>query len=145
METHGRIDAADAARALDVVRHSRARVAWSGYPAWYWVGTAACLAALPLAMLLPVWLGAAACAAVGVVLFRLIVAAGRVRGVCEHWARGAMRMWEVTALYGPPAAIGLACAVVARFAWWAPIVAAVAVFVLFAGTGLTLSARAARR
>jgi hypothetical protein len=76
---------------------------------------------------------------------RLIVAAGRVRGVCEHWSRSAMRWWEVLALYGPPAAVALAGAVGARIVWLSPVVASAVVFVLFAGAGFALSARAARR
>jgi hypothetical protein len=38
METYGPIDADEASAALASVRHSRTRVAWSGYPAWYWRG-----------------------------------------------------------------------------------------------------------
>jgi hypothetical protein len=45
----------------------------------------------------------------------------------------------------PSVVVLFAGAVVTRFAWWAPIAAAVLTFVLFAGTGLALSARAARR
>jgi hypothetical protein len=51
-------------------------------------------------------------------------------------------------LYGPATVVILANAVVSRFALWWPwssMVAAVLVFLLFAGTGFTLSARAARQ
>jgi hypothetical protein len=145
METHGPVGAAEASAALASAERSRARVAWTGYPAWYWLATAAGLAVLPLATLLPVWLGVATVAVVAIVLFRLIVAASRARGVCEGWTRSAMRMWEVVALYGPAVVVTNAAVFMSRLAWWSPIVAAVLVFALFAGTALALSARAGRR
>ena len=79
METYEPIDADEAAAALASVRDSRARVAWAGYPAWYWLATGAAFGGMSYAVLLPSW-------------------------------------WTL----------------------------AVLVFLLFAGTGLTLSARAAR-
>jgi hypothetical protein len=145
METHGPVSPAEAAAALASVRRSRARVAWAGYPTWYWLATAAALAVLPLATLLPVWLGLVSCVAVTFVLLRLVVAAGRVRGVCDGWTGGAMRGREVVLLYGPAVVVAVAGGFTAKLAWWSPIVAAVLVFVLFAGTGLTMSARAGRR
>ncbi|HEV2778139.1 MAG TPA: hypothetical protein VGX25_01940 [Actinophytocola sp.] len=144
METHGRIGPAEASAALASAERSRARVAWTGYPAWYWLTTAAGLALLPLTTLPPAWLGVAICLAVGIVLTRLAVAVNRARGVCEGWTGSAMRAREVAVLYGPSAAVLLAGAFTARLAWWAPIAAGVLVFVLFAGTALTLGARAAR-
>ena len=48
-------------------------------------------------------------------------------------------------LYGPAAVVILASAAGSKFASWPPVVAAVLLFTLFVGTGLTLSARAARR
>jgi hypothetical protein len=52
---------------------------------------------------------------------------------------------EWLALNGPPGVLIIAGAAGSKFAPWPPIAAAVLVFLLFAGTGLTLSARAARR
>lgn len=145
METQGPISAAEASAALASVRRSRARLAWTGYPTWYWLTTAAVLAALPFATLLPDWLGFAVCVVVGVLGGVLAVAVSRVRGVCEGWTRSAMRWREGILLYGPALVVLFAGAIWSRFAWWSPIMAAVLGFVLFAGTGLTLSARAARR
>jgi hypothetical protein len=145
METQGPVSAAEASAALASVERSRARVAWAGYPAWYWLATAAGLAVLPVATLLPAWLGVVGVAVVAVVLFRLIVAASRARGVCEGWTRSAMRWWEVAVLYGPAVVVMDVAAFLSPLAWWWPLVAAVLVFALFAGTGLTLSARVGRR
>jgi hypothetical protein len=52
---------------------------------------------------------------------------------------------DVVVLYGPAAVMMLAGAAGSKLASWPPAVAAALVFLLFAGTGLTLSARAARR
>jgi hypothetical protein len=145
METHGPVSAAEASAALASVERSRARVAWTGYPRWYWLATGAVLAALPVAALLPDWLSFVSCVVVTIALLRLAFAASRVRGVCEGWTRGAMRWSEVVVLYGPAVVVAVAGVFTARLAWWSPVVAAVAVFALFAGTGLTLSARAGRR
>jgi hypothetical protein len=145
METQGPVSAGAASVALASVKRSRERLAWAGYPRWYWLSAAAAWAVLPLAMLLPVWAGLACVGVVAVVVLRLTVAAGRARGVCEGWTRSAMRWPEVTVLYGPSTAVMLASAFVPRSAWWLAIVGAVLVFVLFAGTALALSARAARR
>ena|SRR5436190_1914346 len=145
METQEPISAAAASAALVSVRHSRTRVAWAGYPAWYWYANGAGLAALSSATLLPTWLGLVGIVVVAGFLLRVNIAAGRTRGVCESWTRSAMRWWEVVALYGPVAVLLLAGAVGAKYAWWPPAAASVLVFLLFAGTGLKLSARAARR
>lgn len=145
METRGPVSAAEASVALASVRQSRKRLAWAGYPAWYWLGTAAAWAVLPVATLLPAWAGFACVGVVAVTVLRLTVAAGRARGVCEGWTRSAMRWPEVTVLYAPATAVILASAFVPRSAWWLAVVGAVLVFVLFAGTALALSARAARR
>ena len=149
METYGPVDAEEAAAALAAVRQSRARVAWSGYPAWYWLATGAGLGALSYTALLPGWLATMISVLIAVGLVLVARAACRVRGVCEGWTRNAMARREVVVLYGPAARVILASAAVARYAsWsspWLPVVAAVLVFVLFAGTGLTLSARAGRR
>ncbi len=72
-------------------------------------------------------------------------AASRARGVCEGWVRSAMTFREGAVLYGPAAVLILANGVVSKFVWWSSIVAAVLMFVAFTGTGLVLSARAARR
>lgn len=145
METYGSISAAEASATLASTKQSRARVAWTGYPAWYWLSTAAVLAAMPLLTMLPVWLGLAGCAVLGVLGAVLAVAVGRVRGVCEGWTRIAMRWRDVVVLYGPTVVVITAGGLTSRLAWWPPVTAAVLGFVLFAGTGLALSARAARR
>jgi hypothetical protein len=149
METHGSVDAEEAAAALASVQRSRARVAWSGYPAWYWLTTGACLGALMYTTLLPGWSATVLSALVAVPLLLVARAACRARGVCEGWIRSAMRRKEAVLLYGPVAVVILASAAAARFgSWsspWPSIVAGVLVGVLFAGTGLTLSARADRR
>jgi hypothetical protein len=148
METYEPIDADEASAALVSVRHSRARVAWSGYPAWYWLTTGACLGAESYAMLLPGWWALPISAVLAVLLVMVARAAGRARGVCEGWTRSAMTRREAVVLGGPAAVVVLASAAASKFAaWppWVPIVAAVLVFMLYAGTGLTLSARAARR
>jgi len=145
METHGPVSPAEAAAALAAVRRSRARVAWAGYPTWYWLATAAAWAVMPLATLLPAWLGLVSCVLVSFTLLRLVVVAGRIRGVCEGWTRGAMRSRDVAVLYGPAVVVAVAGGFTASLAWWSPVVAAVLVFALFAGTALTLSARAGRQ
>jgi hypothetical protein len=149
METHGPIDAEEAAAALASVRESRARVAWSGYPVWYWLTTGAALGALMYMTLRPGWLATVLSAGIAVVLVPVARAACRARGVSDCWTRSAMSRPAAIVLYGPVALVILASAAVARFAsWsspWPSIVAAVLVGVLFAGTGLTLSARADRR
>ena len=91
METHSSIDAEEAAAALASVQRSRARVAWSGYPAWYWLTTGACLGALMYVTLLPGWLATVLSAGIAVVLGLVARAACRARGVCEGWIRSAMR------------------------------------------------------
>jgi hypothetical protein len=141
METQGPVSPGEASVALASVKRSRARLAWAGYPRWYWLSAAAAWAVLPPAMLLPAWAGLACVGVVAVAILRLTVAAGRARGVCEGWTRSAMRWPEVTVLYGPATAVMLASA----FLGWLAIVGAVLVFVLFAGSAFTLSARAARR
>jgi hypothetical protein len=148
METYGPIDADEASAALASVRHSRTRVAWSGYPAWYWLTTGAALGAASYAMRLPAWQALAISAALALLLVMVAHAASRARGVCEGWTRSAMTHRDRVILSGPAAVVVLASAAAPRFAsWppWAPAAAAVLVSVLFAGTGLTLSARAARR
>jgi len=133
---------------LAAVRRSRARVTWGGYPAWYWLATGAVLSVGTVAILLPGWWGLAIAAVVTVGLIKVAHTAGRIRGVCEGWIRGAMTAREVFALYGLAAVVILAEAVAQRLGWWSPwppIVAAILVFGLFAGVGLTLSVRGARR
>lgn len=145
METNEPIDADEASAALAAARHSRTRVAWGGYPAWYWLTTGAAMGALPYALQLPGWRALAVSAVLAVVLVTAAHAASRARGVCEGWTRTAMTHRDRLVLNGPPAVLILAGAAGSKFASWPPIAAAVLVFVLFAGTGLTLSARAARR
>jgi hypothetical protein len=149
METHEPIDREEAAAALASVQQSRARVAWSGYPWWYWLTTGASLGALSYTTLQPAWLATAASVVIAVLLVLVARVACRARGVCEGWTRSAMTRREAVVLYGPAALVIVASAAVAKFATWSspwlPIVAAVLVCILFAGTGLTLSARAGRR
>jgi hypothetical protein len=145
METHGSISAAEASAALTSARRSRERVAWTGYPAWYWLVAGAALAVLPFVTSMPDWLGFTTAGVVGIATSVLGVAVNRARGVCEGWVRGAMRSREVAVLYGPAVAVALGGAMGAKVGWWWPILAAVLAFTLFAGTGLALSARAARR
>ncbi|HEY3610572.1 MAG TPA: hypothetical protein VGL06_23925 [Pseudonocardiaceae bacterium] len=148
METNGLISAAEASAALTSAKQTRARVAWTGYPAWYWLTTAAGLATTPFVVLLPDWWDLAAGLPLVALLFLVAVRASRVRGVCEGWTGTAMRWWEMGLLYGPPVVLIFANAVVYRFALWSPILAAAAtavlIFALFAGTARRLSARATR-
>jgi len=145
METHGSISADEAAAALVAARRSRARVAWQGYPTWYWLSTGACLGVFSYAMLLPGLWDLAVAVVVAAVLVIVARAASRARGVCEGWVRSAMTHREAIVLGGPAALVILGDAVASKFVSWSPIVASVLVFVLYAGTGLILGARSARR
>jgi hypothetical protein len=148
METYEPIDADEASAALASVRHSRMRVAWSGYPAWYWLATGACLGTESWAVLLTGWRALAISAVLAALLVMVARTASRARGVCEGYTRSAMTWRDRAVLSGPAAVVVLASAAASKFAaWppWTPIVAAALVFMLFAGAGLTLSARAARR
>jgi hypothetical protein len=138
METSGPISAAEALAALAEVKRSRTRVAWTGYPTWYWLVTAAGLGALPFATLLPDWLGLLGVGVAAGVLMAVMVKVSRARGVCEGVTRSAMRLREGLALYGPALVVLLVGGM-----WWSPFVTGALVFVLFAGAALTLSARAA--
>lgn len=140
METSGPISAAEASAALAEVERSRLRVAWTGYPTWYWLVVAACLGVLPFATLLPDWLGLLGVAVAAGLLLWLVFAVSRARGVCEGVTRSAMRLREGLVLYGP----ALVMLLVGTSAQWPPIVTAALVFALFAGSGLTLSAMARR-
>jgi hypothetical protein len=146
METYEPIDADEAAAALASVRDSRARVAWAGYPAWYWLATGAGFGAMSYAVLLPSWWTLAGPAALGILLAVAARAACRARGICEGWT-SAMTGRDMLTLYGPMTVVILASAAVSKVSAWSPwpmAVGAMLVFLLFAGTGLTLSARAAR-
>lgn len=145
METYGAVNRDEAAAALASIRDSRRRVAWSGYPAWYWPATGAALGALSYTIELSGWQAMAASVAISAALVTVTLAAGRARGVCEGWAGGAVKQRDRIVLYGPAAVVLLAGAVASKFASWAPIAAAVLLFTLFVGTGFTLSARTARR
>lgn len=120
-------------------------MAWVGYPAWYWVATGAGLAAMALGTLLSDWWGLVGVAVVAVALVGLVRVVSRIRGVCEGWTRSAMRWRDGVVLYGPAMVVLTANGIASRAVWWSPVVAAVLVFAAFAGAGLTLSARAARR
>jgi hypothetical protein len=151
METNGSISTDEATAALASVRESRTRVAWCGYPAWYWLTTGAGLGALTYAALLPGWATMAISVLIGVLLIGVAHAASRARGIREGCVcvRGAMTRRDRLVLGGPAALMIIVSAAAAEIAgWpslWPSIVAAVLVGVLFAGTGLILSARAARR
>lgn len=145
METHGPVNRDETSAALASVRDSRRRVAWSGYPAWYWLATGAALGALCYTIQLSSWWGAAASVPIAATLVAVALAAGRARGVCEGWVNRAMPHRDRIVLYSPAAVVILAATAASKFASWAPIAAAVLLFTLFVGTGLTLSARAARR
>ena len=149
METNGSISTDEATAALASVRQSRIRVAWSGYPAWYWLTMGAGLGALSYAALLPSWWATATSVLIGVLLMGVAHAVSRARGIRETCVRGAMTRRDKLLLGGPAALVVIVSSAAAEIAGWPPlwpsIVAAVLVFILFAGTGLTLTARAARR
>ena len=143
METYGRVSPQEAAAALETAQRSRARVAWSGYPWWYWVATGAGLGAMAYAVTLPGWWVLAFAAVVAPVLYAVARAACRARGVCEGWT-GAMTPRDTAVLYGPEILLMLAGAPVSKHVWWSSIAVAVLVSAVFAGTGLARGARAAR-
>jgi hypothetical protein len=144
METSGSISSEEASAALASVAKSRARVLWGGYPAWYWLVTGACIGAMSYSTVLPDWWVLAASVVIAAVLVVVARAASRARGVCEGWTRRAMTRRDAVMLYGPVAFLIIVNAVVTKFVWWWPILGAVLVCGLFAGIGLTRSARAAR-
>lgn len=141
METGRSISIEEASAALAEVRRSQSLVAWRGYPSWYWLGTGACLGGMANAMVLPGGWDLAVAAVIGVVLIVMTHAASRVRGVCEGWFHGARPFADRILLAGPAAFVMVAGAFAAKFAAWAAVVAGVLIFVLFAGTGLAMSAR----
>ena len=145
METIEPVNQEEASAALASIRDSRRRLAWSGYPAWYWPATGAALGTLSYTIELSSWWALAASVSVAAALVTVALAAGRARGVCEGWAAGAVKQRDRIVLYVPAAVVMLAGAAASKVASWTPIAAAVLLFTLFAGTGLTLSARAARR
>jgi hypothetical protein len=145
METNERITVEEASAALASAERSRVRVAWIGYPAWYWLTTGACLGGLAYAFQLHGWWVLAITAVIAAVIVIVARAASRVRGVCEGYVRTSMTVRESAVLGGPAALLMIVGAFAAKFASWASIPAAVLVFAVFAGTGLTLGARAARR
>lgn len=145
METNGVISPAEASAALASVERSRTRVAWTGYPTWYWLVMAAGFAALQFMVLLPDLLSLVGIAVVTAGLVGVALVSGRVRGVCEGWTRSAMRLRDGLLLFGPTFVVLFAGALASRFIWWSTIPAGVLVFALFAGTGLMLSARGGRR
>ena len=143
METYGRISPQEAAEALESVQRSQTRVAWSGYPWWYWVATGAGLGAVTYAIALPRWWALVLVAVVAPALYFVARAACRARGVCEGWT-SAMPRRDIGVLYGPAVVLMLTNGVVSKYAGWSSIATAVLVFALFAATGLVRGARAAR-
>lgn len=144
METVGSVNR-DEAAALASVRDSRRRVTWSGYPSWYWPATGAALGAFSYTVELSGWPALAASVPIAAALVTVTLVAERARGICEGWSVRAAKQRDRIALYGPAAIVIIAGAAVSKLASWAPIAAAVLLFALFAGTGLALSTRAARR
>jgi hypothetical protein len=145
METHAQISPEEASAALAMARSSRARVAWAGYPAWYWLGTAAGLGVAAWMALQPRAWTIAAAVAIAVFLIAVNRIASRVRGVCEGHVRTAVTKRESLLLGGSPAVLMIAGAVASKSSPWVPIVTAVLVFTVYAATGLSLTARASRR
>lgn len=144
METNGPVSADDASAALAAAKQTRARVAWSGYPAWYWLMTGAGLGVLCYAALLPSWWDLAIAPLAGAALFIVARAANRVRGVRERCQRGAMTLRDRAVLGGPAALVMLVGAAASKSASWPLAVPAALAGMMFAGTGLILSARADR-
>jgi hypothetical protein len=144
METKGPVSAGEASAALAAAKQARARVAWSGYPAWYWLLTGAGLGVLCYAALLPSWWGLAIAPVAGMTLFLVARAANRVRGVRERCQRGAMTVRDRVILSGPAALAMLVGAAAVKLISWPLAVPAVLAGMMFAGTGLILSARAGR-
>lgn len=145
METYESVTRDEATAALASVRDSRRRMAWRGYPAWYWPATGAAFGALAYTASLSGWLAAATTIPVAAALIIITLAAGRARGVCEGWAGGAARQRERIVLYGPAALVFLAGTAASRYSSWPPAATAALLFTLFAATGLSLTARAARQ
>jgi hypothetical protein len=144
METYESISRDEAAAALAAAERSRARVAWSGYPWWYWITTGAGMGLATYAVGQRGWRGPAIAVVIAVALVYVAYAAARARGVCVGWVRGAMTTRDWMVLYGPATLVIAASSAGSRFASWPPIVGAVLVFGLFAGTGLAQSARIPR-
>lgn len=145
METNGPIDASEASAALAAMRSDRSRLVWGGYPTWYWLTAGANAAALFYMIQMPGNWAIGITMTLGALLLFVTYAAGRVRGVCEGWVNKARTRSQTLVLWGPLGVVMLVNAVVAKFVPWSSIVAAVLEFVVFAGTGILLSARAARR
>ena len=144
METNGPVSADEASAALAAVNQTRARVAWSGYPAWYWLATGAGLGAACYAALLPSWWDLAIAPLAGATLLTVARAASRARGIRERCQRGAMTSRDRVILSGPAALVMLAGSAASKLASWPLAVPAVLAGTIFAGTGLILSARASR-
>jgi len=116
MEIDGPVSADEASAALAAATQARARVAWIGYPAWYWLMTGAGLAALCYAALLPSWWDLAIAPGAGAALFIAGRAASRARGVRERCRRGAMTWRDRVILAGPAALVMLAGSAASKFA-----------------------------
>jgi hypothetical protein len=144
METNGQISVDEASAALAAAQRTRARVAWSGYPAWYWLATGAGMGAVCYAVLQPGWWVLPLAAVAGLTLIIVARVASRARGIREGCQRSSMTLRDQVVLGGPAALLILAGAAASKFVSWLPAVAAVLVFVVYAGTGLMLSARATR-
>ena len=144
METREPISRDEAMLALAAAESSRRRVARAGFPAWYWLSTGALLGAAAYGISLPGYWDIAVAVPVAALLYAVARAKCRARGICERYVRSAMTPRDTFLLYGPSALVIVAGAAARHAVWWAPAVAAVLTFVLFAGTGLVLGARAAQ-
>jgi hypothetical protein len=144
METNRPIDAAEASAALATVQRSRAAVAWRGYPYWYWLATGAGMAAILYTINLPGDWALAATVVLGAALILITYAAAKARGICEGWVSRARPKRDALLLAGPMIVVMFANVFVSKSIPWSSIPAAILEFILFAGAGLLLSARAAR-
>lgn len=144
METNGTVDVAEASAALTMVADSRARVAWRGYPTWYWPVTGANLGALASVFLLPDGWDMAATVAIAVLQVVVARIAGRARGVCEGCVHNALSLRDNILLYGPAALLMILGAIASKFLSLSPVVTSVLVFALISTIGLIRGGRAGR-
>ncbi|MGA8114529.1 MAG: hypothetical protein WCA46_12750 [Actinocatenispora sp.] len=155
METP-KITVQDAAASLAAVKDSRRRARRAGYPVWFWLATGVGLAAIPLwigkdwlpgrwesvisLVSVAVLIGAAL--AVSVPGVRRVRETGRPRGA--RWRETLRAAWPLL----PVAAVMLAGGVTWTNGLWAaplaPLVTAVAVFVVWVGCGLASTTFSAR-
>lgn len=102
------------------------------------------MGAVCYAVLQPGWWVLPLAAVAGLTLIIVARVASRARGIREGCQRSSVTLRDQVVLGGPAALLILAGAAASKFVSWLPAVAAVLVFVVYAGTGLMLSARATR-